>query len=232
MTRRGRPAMLGGSDSASRISSRRGWLAGLPASSPLGHGAGSGDGGAGWVSVVARDGHPIIRFREEAPCGPAIVSRHTAAVRTLKRGQKTMFAHVERKHWWIQFPFSWGVEVVLVLALLAGTAFAAIQVGSRQATITDQAAVISQQAATIGRQDTAIQLSREQMGRVAAVDATIIAAYEQLAATQAWMAQTSREGNTEAGAYAADIDRFLLNEIELLKAQRQKLLVIPAGFDT
>ena len=147
-----------------------------------------------------------------------------------------MVAHVAQKHWWIQMPFSWGVEVVLVLALLASVGFGVAQVRGRDATITEQAAGLSQQAttigqqtATIGQQDAAIQLSGEQMGRVAAVDATIIAAYEQLLATQAWMAQASSSGATEATAYAADTERVLLSEIERLKAQRQKLLGIGAS---
>jgi len=61
-----------------------------------------------------------------------------------------MVMRVERKHWYTQLPVSWLVEVVLVIALLAGTAFAATQVRGRDAAITDQSAVISQQAATLG----------------------------------------------------------------------------------
>jgi hypothetical protein len=92
-----------------------------------------------------------------------------------------MSMHVERKHWYTQLPFSWGVEAILVVALLAGTAVAATQVRGRDTTITEQATIISQQTTTIGQQAMAIrqaELDRQTLGRLANLDAALLDALE------------------------------------------------------
>lgn len=142
-----------------------------------------------------------------------------------------MLAHVERKHWWTQLPFSWGVEMVLVLALLAGTAFAATQVRGRDVTIADQSAVISQQAATIRQSEEQALTLR----RVAYVDGALIEAYGTLQAHRAAMEKALRGEYGEvyesyevqaAGAQQAQ------SRIEMLLAQRQVMLSIPPGYES
>ena len=93
-----------------------------------------------------------------------------------------MVAHVEQKHWWSQMPFSWGVEGVLVLALLASVGLGVTQVRSRDATIADQATGISQQAAILRR---------------AELDGAIIQAYAQAQAERTAMERALRGEDNE-----------------------------------
>lgn len=109
-----------------------------------------------------------------------------------------MLMHAERKHWYSQFPLSWGVEIVLVIALLAGTAFAASQVTSRNATIADLTAegvraesfwtarvqerdvMLQTQATTLSQQATALQQTEAQRLmrlKIAEIDDAIIQTY-------------------------------------------------------
>jgi hypothetical protein len=97
-----------------------------------------------------------------------------------------MLSHVERKHWYTQLPFSWGVEVILVIALLAGTAFAATQVRGRDTTITDQAAMLEaarvEQVETLSRMNATVTLQEEfraQLEQGLAVQAVTIQQTEQ-----------------------------------------------------
>ena len=117
-----------------------------------------------------------------------------------------MVAHVEQKHWWIQMPFSWGVEVALVLALLASVGIGVAQVRSRDATIADQAAGISQQAGTLRRAelDDAIiqayalaQAERTAMERaLRGEDSEIYESYAVTAATTRWSAEPTETTRT------------------------------------
>jgi hypothetical protein len=76
-----------------------------------------------------------------------------------------MLTHVERKHWYTQLPFSWGVETLLVIALVAGTVFAATQVRGREATIADQAVMLEtarvEQVQTLARMNATVTLQDE-----------------------------------------------------------------------
>ena len=134
-------------------------------------------------------------------------------------------AQVEQKHWWIQYPFSWAVEVVLVLALLASVAVGVAQVRGRDATIAEQAAGLSQQ-------DAAIQLAGEQMGRMAAVDGALFAAYGLLPVQLAALAQARRGESGEVYESAALAEAAVVqtqSRIADLMAQRQRLLGIGAS---
>jgi hypothetical protein len=93
-----------------------------------------------------------------------------------------MGAHVEQKRWWIQMPVSWGVEVALVLALLASVGVGVAQVRSRDATIAAQAAGISQQAGALRR---------------AELDGAIIQAYAQAQAERTAMERALRGEDSE-----------------------------------
>ena len=153
----------------------------------------------------------------------------------------------ERKHWWLRVPCSWGVDVVLVLALLAGAAFGIAQVRGRDATIADQAAGISERDVTIADQAAGItqqavtmadlvaafneqavtlQQAREQVQaqrRVAELDGTIIEAYGVLQAQRVAMerAQRGESGERyEAAAVAAAVAQTQ-SRLETLLAQRR-----------
>ena len=133
-----------------------------------------------------------------------------------------MGAQVEQKHWWIQTPFSWGVEVALVLALLASVGVGVAQVRSRDAMIADQAAGISQQALTL-------QQAREQVAaqrRAAEVDEAIIQAYSRLPAQRTAMERALRgEGSEVYESYgivaaAAEVDGAIIRTYAQLQAER------------
>lgn len=76
-----------------------------------------------------------------------------------------MLRHVQRQHWYAQLPFSWAVEITLVVALVAGVAFAAIQLRNRDATITEQAVTLqtaqAQQVAMATSRNAVITLQDE-----------------------------------------------------------------------
>ena len=93
-----------------------------------------------------------------------------------------MDAQVERTRWWSQMPFSWGVEVALVLALLVSVGVGVGQARSRDATIAAQAASISQQAGAVRRAD---------------LDEAIIQAYAQAEAERVAMERALRGEDSE-----------------------------------
>jgi len=145
-----------------------------------------------------------------------------------------MLTHVEGKHWYTQIPFARWVEVVLVLALLGGTAFAASQVGSRDAAIADQAsqlrAVTAQQQAMADVLTWAVTYHE----RVAALDGAIIEAYDLWKASLA-MEQMLRPLGTEPqqGDYDLVVAEMNATEsrIERLLAQRRVVLTSLAGYE-
>jgi hypothetical protein len=93
-----------------------------------------------------------------------------------------MGAPVEQKHWWIQRPFSWAVDVALVLALLASVGVGVAQVRSREVTIADQAAGIGRQAGALRR---------------AELDGAIIQAYAEAQAERTAMERALRGEDSE-----------------------------------
>ena len=138
-----------------------------------------------------------------------------------------MVAHVARKHWWIQFPISWGVEVVLVLALLASVGFGVAQVRSRDATIADQAAGIGQQAATVRQSEKQLLI----LGTLAEVDSAIVEAYSKLAVQRITAMDQARRGDSgevyESIVIAEAAVMHTQRHIADLLAQRHNLLAIP-----
>jgi hypothetical protein len=155
-----------------------------------------------------------------------------------------MVMHVERKHWWTQLPISWGVEMVLVIALVAGTVFAATHVRGRDLVIADQAAQL--QAVTQQQQATAdvLRWSVAYHERVAALDSALIDAYGQLQAARrhkeqvlageygpvdetVWIAPTL----DEALAFATAWERQAQARIGRLLAERQSVLTFATGID-
>jgi hypothetical protein len=126
------------------------------------------------------------------------------------------------------------VAAVLALALLAGAAIAATQLGSREAIITDQA--VRLQAVTQQQQATADILTRAVTyhERVAALDGAIIAAYGTLEAQRAALEQARRGEYSEVYESTAIAEAAVAqtqSRLELLLAQRQMVLTHLNGYE-
>lgn len=144
-----------------------------------------------------------------------------------------MLTHVEHKHWYTQLPFSWGVEVMLVIALVAGTVFAATQVRGRDVTIADQATFISAQAITM--QQTQQQILTERQG--AYWDSALVQSYGALETHRAALARAERGeyGEVyESVAIEAAAVAETQSRIEMLLAQQRAWQMVRSstGYDT
>ncbi|MCC6626972.1 MAG: hypothetical protein IT340_06160 [Chloroflexi bacterium] len=143
-----------------------------------------------------------------------------------------MLPHIEHtKHWYSQLPVSRGIEVVLVVALLAGTIVAVTQVRGRDVIIAEQAATISRLATTAPAGDA----PTPDMLRAAELDTAIVAAYGAWDTARSESARLFAMGDYQGWEGALAQVQAAQRQIDRARAQRRAwwaLLYSSTGFDT